>query len=275
MLESESMVGDLLELDGRHVWHPYGPVPARVPSLPVASAQGVRLRLGDGTELIDGMSSWWCAVHGYRHPVLDAAVRAQLERMSHVMLGGLTHEPAVRLAARLVALAPEGLEHVFFSDSGSVAVEVGLKMCLQYWRARGRPERRRFLTVRGGYHGDTFGAMSVCDPVGGMHSLFTGVLMEQVFADRPPAGFTAPLDDAYAEHLAALMGRHAGELAAVIVEPVVQGAGGMHFYSPEVVALLRTLCDQHDIPLVLDEIATGFGRTGALFACEHAGVACR
>lgn len=272
MIESGPGVGDLLELDRLHVWHPYGPMPARDSSLPVASAEGVRLRLADGRELIDGMSSWWCAVHGYRHPVLDGAIRAQLERMAHVMLGGLTHGPAVGLAARLVQLTPEGLEHVFFSDSGSVAVEVALKMCLQYWRARGRPERRRVLTVRGGYHGDTFGAMSVCDPVGGMHSLFTGVLMEQVFADRPPAGFTVPLDDCYAEHLAGLMRRFAGELAAVIVEPVVQGAGGMHFYSPDVVRLLRSLCDQHDIPLVLDEIATGFGRTGALFACEHAGV---
>jgi adenosylmethionine-8-amino-7-oxononanoate aminotransferase len=272
MTESEPVVGDLLELDRLHVWHPYGPMPASVPALPVASAEGAVLRLADRRELIDGMSSWWCMVHGYRHPVLDGAVRAQLERVSHVMLGGLTHEPAVRLAARLVALAPLGLEHVFFSDSGSVAVEVALKMSLQYWRARGRPERRRVLAVRGGYHGDTFGAMSVCDPVGGMHSLFSGVLVEQVFADRPPAGFTAPLDERYAEHLAGLMRRHAGELAAVIAEPVVQGAGGMHFYSPEVVGLLRTLCDRHEIPLILDEIATGFGRTGALFACEHAGV---
>lgn len=272
MIGSELSDVELLELDRLLVWHPYGPMPATALPLPIVSAQGVRLCLSDGSELIDGMSSWWCTVHGYRHPVLDGAVRGQLKRMAHVMLGGLTHEPAVRLAARLVEMTPEGLEHVFFCDSGSVAVEVALKMCLQYWRARGRPQRRRVLAVRGGYHGDTFGAMSVCDPVGGMHSLFAGVLMDQVFADLPPAGFWAPLDGRYAAHLADLMTAHEDELAAVIVEPVVQGAGGMHFYSPEVVALLRALCDRHDVPLILDEIATGFGRTGALFACEHAGV---
>jgi adenosylmethionine-8-amino-7-oxononanoate aminotransferase len=189
------------------------------------------------------------------------------------MFGGLTHEPAVTLSTRLVELSPPGLEHVFLADSGSVAVEVALKMSLQFWQARGEPERRRLLTVRGGYHGDTFGAMAVCDPVGGMHSLFTGVLPAHVFADRPPAGFTEPLDHAYAEHLAATVAAHAPELAAVIVEPVVQGAGGMHFYSPEVVSLLRQLCDAHGLLLILDEIATGFGRTGAMFASEHAAVA--
>ena len=192
--------------------------------------------------------------------------------MAHVMFGGLTHEPAVSLAAALVELTPAPLEHVFFADSGSVAVEVAIKMCVQHWRAQGCPERHRLMTVRGGYHGDTFGAMSVCDPVGGMHALFDGTLARQVFADRPPAGFDAPLEDGYAAHLADLMERHAHELAAVIVEPVVQGAGGMHFYTPEVVRLLRELCDRHDVLLILDEIATGFGRTGALFACEHAGV---
>jgi len=263
----------LLALDGRHVWHPYGALPASPPSLPVVSAEGVRLRLADGRELIDGMSSWWCAIHGYRHPVLDAAVRGQLERMAHVMFGGLTHEPAVRLAECLVDMTPEGLEHVFFADSGSVSVEVAIKMALQYQRAVGRPERRRLLTVRGGYHGDTFGAMAVCDPVGGMHSLFTGVLAEHVFAERPPDGFDRPLDDAWAERVSELFVRHAHELAAVIVEPVVQGAGGMRFHSPECIALLRRLCDEHELLLILDEIATGFGRTGAMFACEHARVA--
>ena len=263
---------ELLALDKAHVWHPYGPVPATSVPLPVASASGVRLQLCDGSELIDGMSSWWCAIHGYRHPALDDAVRDQLDRVAHVMLGGLTHEPAVRLATRLAALTPPGLEHVFFSDSGSVSVEVAIKMCLQYWRAQGHGERRRLLTVRGGYHGDTFAAMSVCDPVGGMHSLFTGTLAEQVFADRPPAGFTAELDPVYADHLEDLVSRHAHELAAVIVEPVVQGAGGMHFYSPAVVAHLRALCSRHDVLLILDEIATGFGRTGVLFASDHAGI---
>jgi len=233
----------------------------------------VRLRLADGRELIDGMSSWWCAIHGYRHPVLDEAVREQLGRMAHVMFGGLTHEGAVRLAERLLELAPPGLGAVFFADSGSVAVEVAIKMSLQYQRARGRGERTRLLTVRGGYHGDTFGAMAVCDPVGGMHRLFTGVLAEHVFAERPPDGFEAGLDRGWAEHARELVARHSDELAAVILEPVVQGAGGMRFHSPECVALLRALCDEHGLPLVLDEIATGFGRTGALFACEHAGVA--
>jgi adenosylmethionine-8-amino-7-oxononanoate aminotransferase len=273
MIEADPGFAEMLELDRRHVWHPYSPMPSTSASVPVASASGVRLRLSDGRELIDGMASWWCAVHGYRHPALDRAVREQLERMAHVMLGGLTHAPAVSLATRLVEVTPPGLEHVFFSDSGSVAVEVAIKMCLQYWRAQGRPERRRLLAARGGYHGDTFGAMSVCDPIGGMHSLFRGALVEQVFAERPPPGFEMPLDDEYAAHLAGLMQRHADELAAVIIEPVVQGAGGMHFYSPAVVRHLRELCDLYDLPLILDEIATGFGRTGALFASHHADVA--
>jgi adenosylmethionine---8-amino-7-oxononanoate aminotransferase len=233
----------------------------------------VRVRLADGRELIDGMASWWCAIHGYRHPALDRAVTEQLGQMAHVMFGGLTHEPAVRLAERLLALAPAGLEAVFFADSGSVAVEVAIKMCLQFQRARGRRARTRLLTVRGGYHGDTFGAMAVCDPIGGMHGLFAGVLAEHVFAERPPDGFDAGLDERWAKHVSELVGSHADELAAIILEPVVQGAGGMRFHSPECVALLRGLCDEHDLLLVLDEIATGFGRTGALFACEHAAVA--
>ncbi len=255
------------------MWHPYGALPAALPSLPVVSAEGVRLRLADGRELIDGMSSWWCAIHGYRHPELDRAAREQLRRMAHVMFGGLTHEPAVRLAERLLAMAPDGLEAIFFADSGSVSVEVAIKMCLQFQRARGRTGRTRLLTVSGGYHGDTFGTMALCDPVGGMHELFSGVLAEHLFAERPPGGFDAGLDERWAEHVAGLVARHSDELAAIIVEPVVQGAGGMRFYSPECVALLRRLCDEHGLLLVLDEIATGFGRTGALFACEHATVA--
>jgi adenosylmethionine-8-amino-7-oxononanoate aminotransferase len=263
---------DLLALDRERVWHPYSPLPAVGAPLPVVSAEGVRLRLADGRELIDGMSSWWSAIHGYRHPALDAAVRDQLEQMAHVMFGGLTHEPAIRLAERLAEIAPAGLERVFFTDSGSVSVEVAIKMALQYQRAVGRPERTRLLTWRGGYHGDTFGAMAVCDPVGGMHSLFTGVLAEHVFAERPPDGFERPLDEAWAAGVAKLFATHAHELAAVIVEPVVQGAGGMRFHSPACVALLRRLCDEHGLLLILDEIATGFGRTGALFACEHADI---
>jgi adenosylmethionine---8-amino-7-oxononanoate aminotransferase len=264
----------LLALDRERVWHPYGGLPPAPPApLPVVSAQGVRLRLADGRELIDGMASWWCAIHGYRHPVLDGAVRAQLDRMAHVMFGGLTHEPAVRLVERLVELAPAGLERVFLADSGSVSVEVAIKLALQCQRARGHARRTRLLTVRGGYHGDTFGAMAVCDPVGGMHTMFTGVLPEHVFAERPPGGFAAGLDERWAAHVRELVARHADELAGVIVEPVVQGAGGMWIYAPECLSLLRELCDEHGLLLVCDEIATGFGRTGELFACLHAGVA--
>jgi adenosylmethionine-8-amino-7-oxononanoate aminotransferase len=263
---------ELLAADRRHVWHPYAPIDDPQAPLPVAGASGVRLCLRDGRELIDGMSSWWCAIHGYRHPVIDAALREQLEDMAHVMLGGLTHEPVVALATRLAGLAPEGLEQVFFADSGSVAVEVAIKLCLQYQRAVGRPRRRRLITIRGGYHGDTLGAMSLCDPVDGMHSQFAGTVAAQVFADRPPAGYGSPLDPAYAAHLADVVCAHAEEAAAIVVEPVVQGAGGMRFYSPEIVSLLRDLCDEHGLLLVLDEIATGFGRTGELWAADHAGV---
>ncbi|MGX2998506.1 adenosylmethionine--8-amino-7-oxononanoate transaminase [Streptomyces sp. JNUCC 64] len=269
-------VRELVELDRRHVWHPYGPMPGRQEPLVVESAHGVRLRLADGCgrrlggpdELVDGMSSWWSAIHGYNHPVLNEAVRDQLGRMSHVMFGGLTHEPAVRLSRRLVELTPDGLEHVFLSDSGSVSVEVAVKMCLQYWRSLRRPEKRRLLTWRGGYHGDTWQPMAVCDPDGGMHGLWSGVLPRQVFADAPPAGY----EEAYADHLRETIARHAGELAAVIVEPVVQGAGGMRFHSPGYLRVLREACDEHDVLLVLDEIATGFGRTGELFAADPAGV---
>jgi adenosylmethionine-8-amino-7-oxononanoate aminotransferase len=242
-------------------------------SLPVVSAEGVRLRLADGRELIDGMASWWCAIHGYRHPVLDEAARDQLGKMAHVMFGGLTHEPAVELAEHLIELTPDGLERVFFADSGSVAVEVALKLCLQYQRARGRQSRTKMLTVKGGYHGDTAGAMAVCDPVTGMHSMFAGVLPQHVFAGRPPDGFDAELDERWAAGVRELAERHAGELAGVILEPVVQGAGGMRFHSPRCVSLMRSVCDEHGLLLVLDEIATGFGRSGAMFAAEHAGVA--
>ncbi len=264
---------EILALDRAHVWHPYAPVPTAVPPYVVDSAAGARLRLADGRELVDGMSSWWAAIHGYRHPALDAAVRGQLGRMSHVMFGGLTHEPAVRLARTLVDITPGGLEHVFLCDSGSVSVEVAIKMCLQYQRSTGRPERHRLATWRGGYHGDTFHPMSVCDPEGGMHHLWTDVLPRQVFADAPPAGFDTPVDDAYAAALADAVERHAGELAAVIVEPVVQGAGGMRFHNPAYLRVLRGACDATGVLLVFDEIATGFGRSGTLFAAEHAGVA--
>ncbi|MFJ2173495.1 adenosylmethionine--8-amino-7-oxononanoate transaminase [Streptomyces sp. NPDC087851] len=262
----------LLALDRAHVWHPYGPMPGRTDPLVVESASGVRLRLAEAAygrrELVDGMSSWWSAIHGYNHPVLNEAARGQLDRMSHVMFGGLTHEPAVRLAARLVEITPEPLRHVFLADSGSVSVEVAVKMCLQYWRSAGRPAKQRLLTWRGGYHGDTWQPMSVCDPDGGMHGLWSGVLPRQIFADAPPAAY----DETYADGLRALVARHADELAAVIVEPVVQGAGGMRFHSPAYLRVLREACDAHDVLFVLDEIATGFGRTGTLFAAGQGGV---
>jgi adenosylmethionine-8-amino-7-oxononanoate aminotransferase len=263
---------ELLAADRAHVWHPYAPMPATTDALLVDSAAGTRITLADGRELIDGMSSWWAAIHGYRHPVLDAALTRQSQAMSHVMFGGLTHEPAITLARTLVEITPGELEHVFFADSGSVAVEVAIKMCLQYWRSVGRPEKRRLATWRGGYHGDTFHPMSVCDPEGGMHALWRGVLPEQVFADAPPAGFDAQPQHAYIDRLEALLAAHAHELAAVIVEPVVQGAGGMRFHSPAYVAALRELTARHGVLLIADEIATGFGRTGALFAVEHAGI---
>jgi len=265
-------VDALLRADAQHVWHPYAPTPATTAPYVVASARGTRLTLADGRQLVDGMSSWWAAIHGYRNPALDQAVTDQLGRMAHVMFGGLTHEPAIQLAGRLVRLSPRNLEHVFFSDSGSVAVEVAIKMAVQRWRATGDTRKSRLLTVRGGYHGDTFMAMSVCDPVGGMHSLFTNVVAQQVFAVRPPAGFHATLDGGWLADTELLMKEHSDELAAVIVEPVVQGAGGMHFYNPGYVTALRELCDRYDVLLILDEIATGFGRTGALFASEHANV---
>ncbi|WP_432122599.1 adenosylmethionine--8-amino-7-oxononanoate transaminase [Streptomyces sp. S1] len=263
---------ELLALDRAHVWHPYGPMPGRTEPLVVASASGVRLRLAEPAEgrdeLVDGMSSWWSAVHGYNHPVLNEAVRGQLDRMSHVMFGGLTHEPAVRLASRLVEITPEPLRHVFLSDSGSVSVEVAVKMCLQYWRSLGRPEKRRLFTWRGGYHGDTWQPMSVCDPEGGMHELWSGVLQPQVFTDAPPTAY----EESYAELLRTSIGRHAHELAAVVVEPVVQGAGGMRFHDPAYLRVLREACDEHGVLLVFDEIATGFGRTGTLFAADAARV---
>ena len=277
-LNSDERRTVLSQLDQRHAWHPYAPMPGEQPPLVVESASGARLTvaLDDGaggvTEVVDGMSSWWAAIHGYRHPVLDEAVREQLSRMSHVMFGGLTHEPGVRLCAKLADITPGSLEHVFLGDSGSVSVEVAIKMCLQYWRSAGRPEKRRLLTWRGGYHGDTFGAMSVCDPVGGMHTMWEGVVARQVFADVPPPGFTAGVDGGYTKHLADLIAGHAGELAAVIVEPVVQGAGGMRFHDPGYLAVLRELTQRHGVLLIFDEIATGFGRTGALFAADHAGV---
>lgn len=262
---------ELLAYDREHVWHPYTSMTAPTPVRLVESASGVRLRLADGTELVDGMSSWWAAVHGYAVPELDAALRGQLDDMAHVMFGGLTHAPAVRLAERLVEVSPEPLQHVFLCDSGSVSVEVALKVALQAQRGVGLPDRTAMLTVRGGYHGDTFGAMSVCDPVGGMHSMFADVLPTQVFAPRPPA----PGGDVatWASDFRALAAAHAEDLAGIVVEPLLQGAGGMWAYDPECLRVMREVADEHALVLVLDEIATGFGRTGTFFACEAAGVA--
>ncbi len=269
---NESIERQLLELDGAHIWHPYSAVDPGTPVFPVVSAQGVRLRLADGRELIDGMASWWCVIHGYNHPVLNAAVEAQLADMAHVMFGGLTHPPAARLAERLVAITPDGLELVFFADSGSVSVEVALKMAMQYWYSLGRPLKRRFVALRSGYHGDTLHAMSVCDPVTGMHTLFNDVLPQQHFVPPPRSGFDGPADADDAAALDRLLGQHADEIAALILEPVVQGAGGMRFYSPDYLRVARELCDRYDVLLIADEIATGFGRTGRLFACGHAGI---
>lgn len=265
-------MSNLIERDRRRVWHPYAGAEAS-PLFEVESVSGVKIRLADGRDLVDGMSSWWSAIHGYRHPHIEAAVKRQLERLPHVMFGGLTHEPAVRLCERLVERAPAGLERVFLSDSGSVAVEVAIKMALQFWQARGRPERRRLLALRGGYHGDTFGAMAVCDPVTGMHGLFASVLPAHVFAERPARRFGEACSPADLDALTRLVDAHRGELAAVILEPIVQGAGGMWFYSADYLRHLRALCDEAGILLIADEIATGFGRTGRLFACEHAGIA--
>ncbi|MFN8194672.1 MAG: adenosylmethionine--8-amino-7-oxononanoate transaminase [Nocardioidaceae bacterium] len=268
---SPASATELLAYDREHLWHPYTSMTEPSTARLVVDAEGVRLRLSDGREVVDAMSSWWAAIHGYRHPVLDAALAEQAGSFAHVMFGGLTHEPAVRLARTLVDITPAGLEHVFLADSGSVSVEVAIKMTLQAQRGLGRPERTRLLTVLGGYHGDTFGCMSVCDPVGGMHSMFSGVLAPQVFAPRPPAHDAEV--DAWAQEVERLADEHDHELAGIVVEPLLQGAGGMHAYPAACLRVLREVADRHDLVLVFDEIATGFGRTGTLFAAEAAGVA--
>ncbi len=263
---------DLAARDHATVWHPYAPMPGAMPMISIAGAEGTRLRLADGREVVDGMSSWWAAIHGYRHPDLDRALTEQLDATAHVMFGGLTHAPAVELVEELVGLAPDGLAHVFLADSGSVSVEVAIKMALQYARGTGRPGRTRLLTVRSGYHGDTLACMSVCDPVNGMHSMFADVLPRQLFAPAPEPAFGEPFEAHHVAEFADLLARHADEVAAVILEPVVQGAGGMRFYAPAYLAAVRRLCDEHGVLLILDEIATGFGRSGTMFGGDHAGV---
>lgn len=261
----------LLELDREHVWHPYSSFLTPSPTYAVERAEGVKLYLKDGRTLIDGMSSWWSVLHGYNHPRLNQALARQADAMSHVMFGGLTHEPAVRLCQKLVELSPAGLNKVFLSDSGSVSVEVAMKMALQYWHSVGQPQKNRFIALKNGYHGDTFGAMSVCDPVTGMHHLFANNLMQQYFAERPQSRFGEPLqpqDIASIQHLL----ESKKDVAAVILEPIVQGAGGMWMYSSDYLQAVRELCDKHNVLLIADEIATGFGRTGKLFACEHADI---
>ncbi len=265
-------IEELLSIDRNSIWHPYSAMSSDVPVYHVESAEGVRLKLSSGQELIDGMSSWWSVIHGYNHPQMNQALEQQLKRMAHVMFGGLTHTPAIELTKKLISITPESLDAVFYSDSGSVAVDVAMKMAIQYWYARGESGRKRFITLRSGYHGDTFGAMSVCDPETGMHSLFRGILPEHIFVEQPQCRFGETCTDKDIAALKQALAEYAGECAAVIMEPVVQGAGGMWFYSADYLKQARQLCDEHNVLLILDEIATGFGRTGKLFACEHAQV---
>ncbi|HCH50336.1 MAG TPA: adenosylmethionine--8-amino-7-oxononanoate transaminase [Proteus sp.] len=265
------MTPDDIAFDLRHIWHPYTSMSNPLPAYPVVSAKGVELTLADGRKLIDGMSSWWAAIHGYNHPELNSALTTQVENMSHVMFGGITHPPAVALCRQLLAITPTPLECIFLADSGSVAVEVALKMALQYWQAKGE-KRQRIVALKQGYHGDTFGAMSVCDPDNSMHSLYKGYLPNHLFVDAPKTGFYEQWDPNDIDSLHSILEHHHQEIAAVMLEPIVQGAGGMRIYHPEYLKQTRALCNKFGVLLIADEIATGFGRTGKMFACEHAGI---
>ncbi|EIU7555865.1 MULTISPECIES: adenosylmethionine--8-amino-7-oxononanoate transaminase [Providencia] len=260
-----------ITFDAKHIWHPYTSMSQPIPAYPIVEAQGVELVMPDGKRLIDGMSSWWAAIHGYNHPELNQAVTTQLSKMSHVMFGGITHPPAVNLCKQLVTITPEPLECIFLADSGSVAVEVALKMALQYWQAKGE-KRQRILTLRHGYHGDTFGAMAVCDPDNSMHGLYKGYLPPHVFVEAPQCGFNDEWNPADLHPLEAQLAENSHEIAAIILEPIVQGAGGMRIYHPAYLKGVRDLCDHYGLLLIADEIATGFGRTGKLFACQHANI---
>lgn len=273
MMDPKQLAAEkLVARDRQCIWHPYSSTLQHSPLYPVESAQGAFLKLVDGRTLIDGMSSWWSVIHGYNHPELNEAMRLQVDKMSHVMFGGLTHEPAVDLAQWLVEHTPAGLSKVFFSDSGSVAVEVAIKMAIQYWQSQGKPEKNRLVSLRRGYHGDTFAAMSVCDPDTGMHHLFNNSLAKQIFTQSPECRFDQPWQDSFIADMRSQIERHHQAIAAVILEPIVQGAGGMNFYSPEFLSKVRQLCDDYNCLLIADEIATGFGRTGKLFACEHSNI---
>lgn len=260
------------DFDHQHLWHPYASLPPTYPNIVIDHAEGIYIVTQDGTRLIDGMSSWWASVHGYNHPVLNAAMTHQLGKMAHVMFGGLTHQPAIDLGEKLLSIVPAGLDAVFYADSGSIAVEVALKMALQYQIAAQRPQKCQFASTHSGYYGDTWHAMSVCDPINGMHSLYGKQLPVQHFVPAPPMGFEHKLTQDVRDELTQFFAKHSAQLAGFIIEPVIQGAGGMRFYNPEYLQLLRQLCDAHDVLLITDEIATGFGRSGKLFACEHADI---